>query len=57
MPLAEIAAWFTQNPDLGEILDRKGEGPAPPMFISEHPDTLAWRRARLRQGPEARRTT
>jgi len=40
MPLADIAAWFTQNPDLGEILDRKGEGFAAPVFISEHPDRL-----------------
>jgi type I restriction enzyme R subunit len=38
MPINEIAAWFTQNPDLGEILDRKGEGSAMPMFISEHED-------------------
>lgn len=38
MPLADVAAWFTQNPDLGEILDRKGEGSAPPLFISEHED-------------------
>ena len=40
MPLALIAAWFTQNPDLGEILDRKGEGVAPMVFISEHEDEL-----------------
>jgi len=40
MPLAEVAAWFTQNPDLGEILDRKGEGSAPPQFVSEHADKL-----------------
>jgi len=40
MPLADIAAWFTQNLDLGEILDRKGEGRAAPVFISEHPDQL-----------------
>jgi type I restriction enzyme, R subunit len=40
MPLPEIAAWFTQNPDLGEILDRKGEGVSQPMFISEHEDKL-----------------
>ncbi len=38
MPLAEVAAWFTQNPDLGEILDRKGEGSSNPVFISEHED-------------------
>ena len=38
MPINEVAAWFTQNPDLGEILDRKGDGSASPMFISEHED-------------------
>ncbi|OIQ96346.1 type-1 restriction enzyme R protein [mine drainage metagenome] len=38
MNINDVAAWFTQNPDLGEILDRKGEGSAPPMFISEHED-------------------
>lgn len=38
MPINEVAAWFTQNPDLGEILDRKSEGSAMPMFISEHED-------------------
>jgi type I restriction enzyme R subunit len=40
MNINDVAAWFTQNPDLGEILDRKGEGSAPPMFISEHEDKL-----------------
>lgn len=40
MPINEVAAWFTQNPDLGEILDRKGEGSAAPMFISEHEDKI-----------------
>ena len=40
MPLTDIAAWFTQHPDLGEILDRKGEGRVAPIFISEHPDQL-----------------
>jgi len=38
MPLNDVAAWFTQNPDLGEILDRKGDGPRQPIFISEHED-------------------
>ncbi len=38
MPLTEVAAWFTQNPDLGEILDRKSEGSAPPIFVSDHED-------------------
>jgi type I restriction enzyme R subunit len=40
MPLNEVAAWFTQNPDLGEILDRKREGTASPVLISEHEDKL-----------------
>jgi len=40
MPINDVAAWFTQNPDLGEILDRKGEGSAQPIFISEHEDKL-----------------
>ena len=38
MPIADVAAWFTQNPDLGEILDRKGDGATQPLFISEHED-------------------
>jgi type I restriction enzyme R subunit len=38
MPLAKVAQWFTQNPDLGELLDRKAAGGGQPMFISEHPD-------------------
>lgn len=41
MPLGEIAGWFTKNPDLGEILDRQGEGTREPIFISEHEDKLA----------------
>lgn len=40
MSLNEVTAWFTQNPDLGEILDRKHEGTAAALFISEHEDTL-----------------
>jgi type I restriction enzyme R subunit len=40
MPIADVAAWFTQNPDLGEILDRKGEGTAQPVLISDHEDAL-----------------
>jgi type I restriction enzyme, R subunit len=40
MPLANVAAWFTQNPDLGEILDRQSTGNAPMIFISEHADAL-----------------
>jgi type I restriction enzyme R subunit len=41
MSLPEIAAWFTEHPGLGGILDRKGEGSyAPQMYISEHADSL-----------------
>lgn len=40
MPLAEVATWFTENPGLGEILDRKNDGPSQPVFISHHPDEL-----------------
>jgi len=40
MPLADLAAWFTQHPDLGEVLDRKDQGPAAPLYISNHPDQL-----------------
>ncbi|MCF3650059.1 type I restriction-modification system endonuclease [Synoicihabitans lomoniglobus] len=40
MPLAKIAAWFVQNPDLGEILDRKHDGPGEPVLISAHEDEL-----------------
>lgn len=41
MSLAGIAAWFTQNPDLGEILDRKEYSPTrQPTFISAHDDAL-----------------
>lgn len=44
MEPAEVTAWFT-NPNgqaavLGEILDRKGAGTAPRIFISEHEDQL-----------------
>lgn len=38
MPIEKVASWFTQNPDLGEILDRKGNGPSNPIFISAHED-------------------
>ncbi len=40
MPLADVAAWFAQCPDLGEILDRKTEEPGSPVFVSNHPDRL-----------------
>jgi type I restriction enzyme R subunit len=37
----EIANWFIQNPQLGEVLDRKRQGNGQPVFISDHPDALA----------------
>ena len=40
MPLTELANWFSQNPNLGEILDRKSEATGSKMFISNHEDQL-----------------
>lgn len=40
LPLDEVAAWFLQHAALGEILDRKGQGQATPVFISDHEDSL-----------------
>jgi type I restriction enzyme, R subunit len=40
MPLPDIAAWFTQTPDLGETLDRKWDAPRSPIYVSSHEDTL-----------------
>ncbi len=40
MPINDVAAWFTQNPDLGEILDRKSDGNTQPILVSEHADKL-----------------
>ena len=40
LPPAEIAAWFTQFAGLGELLDRKGDGPVRAILVSEHPDAL-----------------
>jgi len=40
MNINEVASWFTQNPDLGEILDRKGEGASQPILISDHEDKI-----------------
>ena len=39
LPLKEIAAWFTENARLGEILDRQGET-SRPLYISDHADNL-----------------
>ncbi|MFN5046832.1 type I restriction-modification system endonuclease [Roseateles sp.] len=40
MPLADVAAWFTQHPGLAEILDRKSSGNSQPLYVSDHPDTF-----------------
>ena len=40
MSLVDVATWFTQNPGLGEILDRKNDSPSVPIFISRHDDVL-----------------
>ena len=36
----QLAEWFTHNPDLGELLDRKRDFPANPVVIAPHQDTL-----------------
>jgi type I restriction enzyme R subunit len=36
-----VAHWFTQQPDLGEILDRKRESSGQGVYVSDHPDALA----------------
>lgn len=40
MRLDEVAAWFVQNPELGELLDRRSDGPEREMFVSEHADAF-----------------
>jgi type I restriction enzyme, R subunit len=40
MSLGEVAKWFTENPDLGEILDRKRASQSAPVLISSHADAL-----------------
>lgn len=40
MTLDEVAIWFTQNGDLGEILDRKTAARSAPVFVSDHQDKL-----------------
>jgi type I restriction enzyme, R subunit len=40
MPLSQIATWFTQHPDLGEILDRRSTGQRQATYLSAHADTL-----------------
>jgi type I restriction enzyme R subunit len=40
MSLADVAAWFVHNPELGELLDRQSDEPARTMFVSDHPDAI-----------------
>ncbi|MBV2204255.1 MAG: type I restriction-modification system endonuclease [Pseudomonas sp.] len=40
MPLADVAAWFVQSPELGELLDRRSDSPEREMFVSEHADAF-----------------
>jgi len=40
LPIAEVATWFARHPDIGEILDGKGDAPAEPIFVSDHEDKL-----------------
>jgi type I restriction enzyme, R subunit len=40
MKPADVAAWFTQNPGLGEILDRTKAGPGQAVLISGHDDKV-----------------
>jgi type I restriction enzyme R subunit len=36
----QVGAWFVQNPDLGEILDRKDPSKSAPILVSTHADSL-----------------
>jgi type I restriction enzyme R subunit len=36
----DIGAWFSSNPQLGEVLDRKGPVKSAPILVSDHPDAL-----------------
>ncbi len=40
MSLDQIARWFVEHPGLGELIDRKGEAPREPIFVSTHQDSL-----------------
>ena len=40
MPLSDVAAWFVQNLELGELLDRQSDGPARALYVSEHADAF-----------------
>jgi type I restriction enzyme R subunit len=35
-----VGAWFSGNPELGEILDRKGPTKSVSILVSDHPDSL-----------------
>jgi type I restriction enzyme R subunit len=39
-PIKEVADWFVNHPDLGELLDKKAQGIPPIIFISDKEDTL-----------------
>lgn len=40
LSLDQIASWFVGHQGLGEILDRKNDGPSQPTFVSHHEDRL-----------------
>jgi len=40
LTLPQIASWFTDNPDLGEILDRRSDGAPAPLYVSTHEDSM-----------------
>jgi type I restriction enzyme, R subunit len=40
MTPTQVGAWFVQNPDLGEILDRKDPSKSAPILVSTHADAL-----------------
>ncbi|MFN7982528.1 MAG: type I restriction-modification system endonuclease [Vicinamibacterales bacterium] len=40
MSMGDVAKWFTENPGLGEILDRTGDGSRLPTYVSSHADRL-----------------
>lgn len=40
MKLEDVANWFTHNPGLGEILDRKGPVRSAPILVSTHVDAI-----------------
>ena len=39
-PIKEVADWFVNHPDLGELLDRKAQNKPPVIFISDKEDSL-----------------